>query len=264
MIDTIKNLLVFLFIYIPPLVIFIKFFREKNKSKILLILISLVYIILSVFTNNLLPFILVVFDIKYLKDANKISDFSRCDNSVDSEKESFAKTISKKLSNDFVRFGFNIRKFNILSGIKLILFSYCMTIIILMVETVVFSKFKVQVKEQEVVTWMSNMPLNRFIILIPILIIFAPVLEEFVFRWLIFEKIFKPRIGIYLAAISSSMIFAFIHFNLKAFPVLIWIGLYNCYLIEKKGYWYSVFNHFIFNFVTTIVLLSQKLMMIKT
>jgi membrane protease YdiL (CAAX protease family) len=264
MISTIKDLLVFLFIYVPPLVIFIKFSREKNRSKILLILISLAYIILSVFTNNLLPFVLVVFDIKYLKDANKTSNSPECNSSEYSSKQSFTKTISNKLSNDFIRFGFNMRKFNIFSALKLTFFSYFITIIILIIETFVFSRFKVQVKEQEVVTWMSNMPLTRFIILIPILIIFAPVLEEFVFRWLIFEKIFKHRIGIYLSALVSSMIFAFIHFNLRAFPLLIWIGLYNCYLIEKKGYWYSVFNHFTFNFITTIALLVQKLTIMKT
>lgn len=264
MYSTIKDILVFLFIYVPPLVIFIKFSRERNRSKILLTLISLVYIILSIFTNNLLPFVLVVFDIKYLKDASKMYNSCTYDSSMHLSKQSFTKTISNKLSNDFATFGFNIRKFNILSAIKLTFFSYFITIIISIIETFVLSKFKVQVKEQEVVTWMSNMQLNKFIILIPILIIFAPVLEEFVFRWLIFEKTFKPRMGIYLSALVSSMIFAFIHFNLRAFPLLIWIGLYNCYLIEKKGYWYSVFNHFTFNFITTIVLLTQKLAIINT
>lgn len=250
--DIIKDLLVFLFVYVPPIVIFIRFSRERNRSKIVLSIVALVYLIASLFTNNIFPFIFTIINIRYLKDANKVY-------SLYLSSQRLKQTLSQRLSNDFERFGFSLKKFNIISAIKLTAFSYAVIIIIANIETIIVSKFNVQVKEQEVVTWMSNMPLNRFLIIIPVVIIFAPILEEFVFRWLIFEKIFTPRIGIYLAALLSSIIFGFIHFNLRAFPLLIWIGMYNCYLIEKKGYWYSVFNHFTFNFVTTIVLLINKL-----
>ncbi|NMM63215.1 CPBP family intramembrane metalloprotease [Clostridium sp. P21] len=255
----IKNLLVFLFVYVPPLVIFIRFSRERNKSKIVLFLIAIFYMILSVFTNNLLPFILTAINIKYLRDANRSHNFYKDQCSLCLSKHNFKETISSRLSNDFIRFGFTRKKFNIVSAIKSAAFSYMVIFMISIIEKIIISMFSVQVKDQEVVTEMSNMPLNKFIILIPIIIIFAPVVEEFVFRWLIFEKIFIPRIGIYFSALISSVIFAFIHFNLKAFPLILWIGLYNCYLIEKKGYWYSVFNHFTFNLVTTMVLLAQKL-----
>lgn len=254
--DIIKDLLVFLFVYVPPIVIFIRFSAERNRSKIVLSIVALVYLVASLFTNNIFPFIFTIINIKYLKDANRVY-------SLYSSRQSLKQTLSQRLSDDFERFGFSLKKFNIISAIKLSTFSYVVVIIIANIETMIVSKFNVQVKEQEVVTWMSNMPLNRFLIIIPIVIIFAPILEEFVFRWLLFEKTFTPRIGIYLAALLSSIIFGFIHFNLRAFPLLIWIGIYNCYLIEKKGYWYSVFNHFTFNFVTTMALLISKLSQIN-
>ncbi|AKN32680.1 CAAX protease [Clostridium carboxidivorans P7] len=250
--DIIKDLLVFLFVYVPPIVIFIRFSAERNRSKIVLAIVALVYLIASLFTNNIFPFIFTIINIKYLKDANRVY-------SLYSSSQSLKQTLSQRLSDDFKKFGFSLKKFNIVSAIRLTTFSYVVIIIIANIETMIVSKFNVQVKEQEVVTWMSNMPLNRFLIIIPIVIIFAPILEEFVFRWLLFEKTFAPRIGIYLAALLSSIIFGVIHFNLRAFPLLIWIGIYNCYLIEKKGYWYSVFNHFTFNFVTTMALLISKL-----
>ncbi len=257
--DIIKDILVFLFVYIPPLIIFIKFWRERNRSRIILVMISLLYIILSFFTNNLLPFILVVFDIKYIKDADKMYGLPMKSHiSYDSEEHGKI-TISNRVRGDFNKFGFDIGKFSIISAIKFTTISYLITIIISVIEAFLISEFKVQVTEQEVVTWMANMPVKKFLILIPIIIIFAPILEEFVFRWLLFEKIFRPRMGIYLSALLSSIIFSVIHFNIRAFPLLICIGLYNCYLIEKKGYWYAVFNHFTFNFITAVVLLIQKL-----
>lgn len=262
-IDIIKDALVLLFVYAPPFIIFSKFWRERHKGKALLVLIGFLYIILSFFTQNLLPFIFVIFNIIYLKNAEKMDNEFRIEHVSFSSEEHSKRTISSRVKGDYDRFKFGLKNFNIITGIKLTLFSYVVTIFISVFETILLSNFKVEAKQQEIVTWMTNMPLKKFLIMIPIVILFAPVLEEFVFRWLLFEKVFKQRVGVYIAAILSSLIFAFIHFNLRAFPLLIWIGVYNCYLINKKGYWYSVFNHFVFNSVTTTVLLLEKLGTIK-
>jgi membrane protease YdiL (CAAX protease family) len=124
---------------------------------------------------------------------------------------------------------------------------------------IILSASNINLKEQEIVLELMNVPLRKFVYMIPILVVFAPIVEEFTFRWLLFEKIFRPRIGFYAAAILSSVMFALIHFNLRALPVLISIGLINCYLIDKKGYWYAVFNHFVFNMVSTLYMLIQKI-----
>ena len=262
-IDFIKNSLVFLFVYIPPLIIFAKFWRERHKGNVLLVLIGFLYIILSFFTQNLLPFILVMFNIKYLKSADTMYDTFR--NEYDSfySMDCSKRSISSRVRGDYERFKFSLRNFNFIVGIRLAIISYLVTIFISVVEGILLSNFKVEAKQQEIVTFMTNMPLGKFLIMIPIIVVFAPVVEEFVFRWVMFQKLFRPKVGVYVAAILSSLIFAFIHFNLRAFPLLVWIGLYNCYLINKKGYWYSVFNHFIFNSVTTTVLLLEKIGTIK-
>lgn len=255
-IDIIKDALVFLFVYIPPFIIFVKFWRERHKGKALLVLIGFLYIIISFFTQNLLPFILVLFNIKYLKSSENMYDTFRNEYyNINYSKRS----ISSKVRGDYERFKFSLKSFNVIIGIKLAFISYLITIFISAFEGILLSNFKVEAKQQEIVTWMTNMPLGKFLIMIPIIVVFAPVLEEFVFRWILFQRTFRPRVGVYFASILSSLIFAFIHFNLTAFPLLVWIGLYNCYLINKKGYWYSVFNHFVFNSVTTTILLLEKL-----
>jgi len=202
-----------------------------DRSKLIIIIISVIYMTASVFTQNLLPFILVVFNIVYLHRENE----------------------------DYERYNFNIKRFKFFKGLKYSFYSYFVTIVISAITLFVLSNFQIQFKEQEVVTWMVDMPLYKFIFAIPVAVIFAPVLEEFVFRWFFFERIFKKRLGIFYSAVLSSIIFAAIHYNLRAFPMIFWIGLFNCYLIERKGYWYAVFNHFVFNSVTIVVLLLQKL-----
>ncbi|MCT8978191.1 CPBP family intramembrane metalloprotease [Clostridium sp. CX1] len=258
-ISLVKDALVFLFVYIPPLILFIRFWRERHRSKVLAVLLSLLYIIFSFFTQNLLPFILVIFNIMYLKSSNREWDVFRNDYMSINNIQYSRRSISSRVREDYERFKFSLKEFRLFSAIRLTAISYLITIFISIFESIMLSNYKVEAEQQEIVTWMANMPLGKFLIIVPIVIIFAPVLEEFVFRWLFFEKIFRPRIGVYFAAILSSLIFGFIHFNLKAFPLLIWIGVYNCYLIHKKGYWYSVFNHFVFNAITTTMLLLEKL-----
>lgn len=261
--DLIKDTLVFLFVYIPPLILFVRFWRGRHRGKILLIIISILYIVFSFFTQNLLPFILVIFNIRYLKSTSGTYDTFRYQYSSLYNINYSKGTISTGVREDYERFRFSIKKFNLFLAMKLTAISYLITIFISIFEGIILSRYKVEVEQQEIVTWMTNMSLTKFLIMVPIVIIFAPVVEEFVFRWLLFEKVFKQRIGIYFAALLSSIIFGFIHFNLRAFPLLLWIGIYNCYLIEKKGYWYSVFNHFTFNLITTIMLLLDKLGTIK-
>ncbi len=106
---------------------------------------------------------------------------------------------------------------------------------------------------------MTNMSLNKLVFMVPVVVIFAPVLEEFVFRWIFLEKIFKSRLGVLGAALLSSLMFSLVHFNINVFFIILWIGIYNCYLIHKKGYWYAVINHAVFNSVTMISLIYSKI-----
>lgn len=228
--DIIKDVLVFSIVYVPPFLVFSKFWRDEKKSNLLLVLIGIVYLITCIFTENFIPFVFVLLNMIYLKHRDGPYEF-------------------------------DIRGFKFFKALAAVVVFYLITVGISITETIILSNFRVELKQQDIVTHMANMSLNKFLIMIPVVIIFAPILEEFVFRWLLFKKIFTKRMGVYLAAILSSLIFAVIHFSLNAFPIILWIGIYNCYLINKKGYWYAVFNHCAFNSVTIVALLLQKLSM---
>lgn len=226
--NLIKDILVFSIAYVPPLIIFDIYWLKMKKNKVLLCIINIIYIISSVYTENIIPFIFVLIDIRFMK-----------------------------FTNEF--YYFNTKRFKFLEGLRLTAISYLMTIAILLLQNAIASSLKFNMNQQEIVNHMEHMSFVGLILMTPVVIVFAPILEEFVFRWLFFEKIFKSRLGLYFGAITSSLIFSFIHFSFTAFFVILWIGIYNCYLIHKKGYWYAVLNHSIFNSMTMIALFTQKL-----
>ncbi|HBA02649.1 MAG TPA: CPBP family intramembrane metalloprotease, partial [Clostridium sp.] len=104
-----------------------------------------------------------------------------------------------------------------------------------------------------------------FIITIPFTVIFAPVVEEFVFRYLFYGKFlrsrFKGEFGFIISASIVSILFASIHFSISAFASLFVVSFFNCYLIEKEGFWYSVFTHLFVNGVSTVILLLSKIIL---
>ncbi|MBV4441625.1 CPBP family intramembrane glutamic endopeptidase [Clostridium tyrobutyricum] len=226
--NLIKNIIVFLIAYIPPIVVFDKYWIRDKRNKVVLFIINILFIGLSMYTQNIVPFIFVIINIVYMRF---IDDFYK----------------------------FDIKKFNIIDALRLAAISYLVVIIILLLQNAIENSLKIKLDQQEIVTNMTNMSLNKLVFMVPVVVIFAPVLEEFVFRWIFFEKIFKSRLGVLGAALLSSLMFSLVHFNINVFFIILWIGIYNCYLIHKKGYWYAVINHAVFNSVTMISLIYSKI-----
>jgi membrane protease YdiL (CAAX protease family) len=195
---------------------------------VVLFIINILFIGLSMYTQNIVPFIFVIINIVYMR-----------------------------FTDDFYKF--DIKKFNIIDALRLAAISYLVVIIILLLQNAIENSLKIKLDQQEIVTNMTNMSLNKLVFMVPVVVIFAPVLEEFVFRWIFFEKIFKSRLGVLGAALLSSLMFSLVHFNINVFFIILWIGIYNCYLIHKKGYWYAVINHAVFNSVTMISLIYSKI-----
>lgn len=245
----IETVLVLLIVYILPLAIFIKLSRTKNISRLMCIAISILYIVLSIFTDNLLPFIFTIFNIMLIK-YGEIKDEDMGSNSQNRE---------NIFKGDYNKYKFSIKTFSFYKGIKYSLFSYIIFIIVMSLFQYIFYKLHIETKQQEVVEETMKGTWNMFLIAVPTIAIFAPVVEEFIFRWYLFEVIFKKRIGVLTSAIITSIIFSLVHFNINAFPVLLTLSLINCYLIHKKGYWYAVFNHSVFNSVTIIAMIFQRL-----
>lgn len=238
-----QNVLVFIFLYIPPLIFFIGSSLKRGINKIFLIFITLGYLYFSISTQNLLPFILVIFNILYLRKA--------------AEGDIEYRTIAE--DSDYIRYNFNLKNFRFWNGLTHAIYAYGATILVGILVTALLTAYKLNLKEQEIVRDLMKVSLDKFLYMVPIMLIFAPIVEEFTFRWIVFEKLLKPRLGIYLSALISSLMFSVVHFNLRSLPVLMTIGLINCYLIDKKGYWYAVFSHLFFNSVNTLLMFLQKI-----
>ena len=249
----IETVLVFVIVYMIPLMIFIKLSRRKKISIIVIVIISIMYIVLSIFTENLFPFIFTIFNIALIKNYKIEEDIVTNSHINDNNGN------SHEFDEDYEKYKFSIKTFNLYDGLKYSLLSYFLFILVIVLFQYIFSKLNIDLKQQEIVEETMSSTWSTFLIAIPTIIIFAPVVEEFIFRWFLFEKIFKGRIGVVSSAIITSIMFSFVHFNIKAFPVLLALSLINCYLIHKKGYWYAVFNHSVFNSVTIITMIIQRL-----
>lgn len=241
-----QNSLIFLFLYIPPLAFFIRSSLRRGINRFLLLIISLLYLLASIYTQNLLPFILVLINIRYIRYDNS---------SLYTDGEINYTNVSR----DYISFDFDIKNFKLFKALKYASITYGITITVNVILTLLLYYYEVDLNEQEIVRELSTGSLKQLAFMTPIMVIFAPVLEEFTFRWLIFEKVFIPRLGVYASALVSSILFSLVHFNLRSFAVLMVISFINCYIIHRKGYWYAVFNHMVFNSVTVFIMLYQKI-----
>lgn len=247
--EILVTMLVLVFMYITPLVVFVNYLRKVNIGNLLKILFTILYILGVVLTanfmDNLFPFILVILSILILHREKRNRD------------------INGEVVNDeqipYDRFNFSFIKSD---WIKIIMYSmilYVVNIVISLIFEWIFSKFSIKVTQQEVVNDMQKMSIMGLLKYIPISLIFAPILEEFIFRYVLFERLFTKKLGIYISSVLSSVLFAALHYNLQAFPVLLFLAIENCFLIHKKGYWYSVGNHMLFNSMTVIAIVISKI-----
>ncbi len=111
-------------------------------------------------------------------------------------------------------------------------------------------------KSQEVVKQLKDSSLDKQWIIIFSALVVAPVVEEFFFRKFLY-KVLKFNFGILLAALISSTVFAFIHFTISSFFVLLVLGLFLCYSYEKYGSLAApVLSHSFFNMLMIISILS--------
>lgn len=238
MIPIILDLIIIILVYCSPYIFYMYKMNSNNddfkifsfKNILFTLFYGLIILISPSMFANTLPFIMVIITIFVMKRNNDI---------------------------DYAYYKFNELKIS--SAIKYSLIGYIISIVASMIWIGLLSLLKVNFKQQEVVSMLSDYDLITFIASIAPIVIFAPILEEFVFRFILFEKVFNKFLPKILSAILSSLIFSIIHFSLTAFLVLFTISMINCYLVEKKGFWYAVSLHTLVNFMTTISLLSQKL-----
>ena len=88
-----------------------------------------------------------------------------------------------------------------------------------------------------------------------LIVIGAPLSEEFVFRGAIFGGLL--RFGFWPAALVSGFLFALVHFNLGLIPAFTAVGVGMAYLYYSRGsLWDNIICHGMFNFTSYLLLIS--------
>lgn len=110
-------------------------------------------------------------------------------------------------------------------------------------------------KPQEIVNEFMQGELLYKVILFLLAVILAPVVEEYVFRYFIYDKLLLPRMPAFSAAVISAGLFTLLHYNVAGVPTFFGLGLFCAYIYERYGFYGAVTAHGISNLVTAILLI---------
>ncbi|MCX7884367.1 MAG: CPBP family intramembrane metalloprotease [Caloramator sp.] len=227
-IELLKDILIIFFIALPPWIV-LKKYLKTYINRVLFIILFIIYITLTILTQQIVPFIAVIL-IFYFISKEKDSD----------EIYYLRPLESKKKEVILYSIGFKFLIMFINSYIVILLY-----------------KFGFNPKAQDIFDIFMKSGWFKILFLVIITSIAAPIVEEFVFRHIIYRKL-KKRIGVYVSAIISSLLFALLHFNMAGSMAFFAVGIFNCYLYEKYGYRAAVINHFVFNFTSVIAIIIIK------
>ncbi|GHU36286.1 hypothetical protein FACS1894105_06390 [Clostridia bacterium] len=101
-------------------------------------------------------------------------------------------------------------------------------------------------------SWLAN------ILTVFMVVILAPLAEEFFFRYLILNRL--KRFGNTFAIIVSSIFFGFMHADLNAFFYATAVGLVLAYsAIKTKSVWFPVLLHMVINALSTAISIATEL-----
>lgn len=108
---------------------------------------------------------------------------------------------------------------------------------------------------QEIVKEFAGGELDYKVLLFALVVILAPLVEEYIFRYYLYDKLLLPRMPGVAAAIISSALFTLLHYNISGIPTFFGLGLFCTYMYEKKGFYGAVITHVVSNLVTAVFLL---------
>lgn len=229
-IDILKSISVYMLLAIPPWMIFRKYAKER-MNRYILVPIFLLYMIGTFFTEQYIPFILVIIILIFIKKDKENKEI----------KFYFRPLKKKKLEI-------------ILYSIIFMILAKIITVIFVLIMAQIF-KFKPE--SQQIMNMFFNGSWAYVIYLSILTVIVAPILEEFIFRHVIYGGLAK-RYGKLVGIIISSLLFTILHYNVAGALAFFAVGTFNCYLYEKYGYRAAVINHAIFNFSSTSMIIVFK------
>ncbi len=235
LLDILKSISIILLLSIPPWVVFRGYVKNKMK-RTWMVLVFAVYMILTYFTQNFIPFVMVMIILFFNKKQQRDAEWE------ENEESYYLRPLGKR-------------------KIEVLIYSLVFSVIIRLLSAVyallLQQLLKIQPKPQEVINIFMKKGWGTVTILVLMTVVFAPVLEEFIFRHILYRNISK-KTGRIWGAILSSLLFTLLHFNLAGTIAFFAVGVYNCYLYEKHGYRAAVLNHFIFNFSSTFFIVLIK------
>ena len=141
------------------------------------------------------------------------------------------------------------------SGIKRLIIIWPLLFLVSFFSNQFFNEFR----EQDLVSKVRELRISYELLNIVVLaVIISPVLEEIFFRRLMYRSL-KKNFGVLLAGIITSFLFALVHLNLYAFPVLFVLSIILIIIYEKDNTIFSpMLLHSIFNLVMIISILFLR------
>lgn len=88
-----------------------------------------------------------------------------------------------------------------------------------------------------------------------LVVVLAPFVEEYVFRYFIYDKVLIPRMPVFAAALISTVLFTLLHYNISGIPTFFGLGLFCTLMYEKKGFYGAVTTHMVSNLMTAVFLI---------
>ncbi|MEF9952801.1 MAG: CPBP family intramembrane glutamic endopeptidase [Clostridium sp.] len=237
---------IILFILVPWIMLISVMKKTKSKKqKKFLTIVFFLYVGITLFTQQILPTIVCLIYLKIVYSSNKYEE----------EKYYLRPLNKKKYKLSILKNSYTItiagERFKVIA--MSIIFKI-LTMVFSLWFIVVLNAYGIEAAEQEIIKeFLTSTPLKA-IYLAVLMIVTAPILEEFIFRH-IFYRGLKGRCGKILAAIISSIFFTILHYNLAGAVVFFAMGLFTCYIYEKHGYRGSVICHFIANLIALVGLL---------
>ena len=146
-----------------------------------------------------------------------------------------------------------LKKMN--SSIKRLILIWPLLLLISFFTNQFFNEFR----EQDLVSKVRELRISYELLNIVVLaVIISPVLEEIFFRRLMYRSL-KKNFGVLMAGIITSFLFALVHLNLYAFPVLFVLSIILIIIYEKDNTIFSpMLLHSIFNLVMIISILFLR------
>lgn len=232
--ELIQLLLIVIVIGLPPYLVAVKTFKGQNP--VIFAILSIIYWSGTIYTQQIIPFVLIIILlIKNIRDKRVQRDFR---DTIQRERFTFKDFITISVVTILIRFPIG----------------FINVFYVLVVDYLGFN-----IQQQEVVDIFVNSQsnlLNTFLILLVVIV--APLNEEFSMRHWLYGDMLSPRTGSIVAALISSSLFTLLHYNIAGIPTFFILGMYACYVYYRKGLWGAVTVHFTFNLSSVVLLMFTK------